>query len=78
MKVVKENLDEFAASPIDLGRTSVVVHTIKTGEAKPFKHELRPISFARRQYFEQEVEKLQAIGAISEADPAHAPMPPGQ
>ena len=49
VEVIKENLDAFAASPIDLGRTSVVVHTIKTGEAKPFRHKLRPIPFARRQ-----------------------------
>ncbi len=73
VEVIKENLDAFAASPIDLGRTSVVVHTIKTGEAKPFRHKLRPIPFARRQYLEQKVEKLLAIGAISQADPGACP-----
>ena len=73
VKVVKENLDAFAASPIDLGRTSVVVHTIKTGDAKPFRHKLRPIPFARRQYLEDEVAKLLSIGAISEADPGACP-----
>ena len=36
IEVVRENLDAFAASPTDLGRTSVVIHTIKTGEARPF------------------------------------------
>ena len=69
VEVIKENLNAFAASPIDLGRTSVVVHTIKTGAAKPFRHKLRLILFARRQYLEQEVEKLLSIGAIMEADP---------
>ena len=48
VEVVKENHDAFAASPTDLGRTSVVVHTIITGAAKPFRHKLRPILFARR------------------------------
>ncbi len=73
VEVVKKNIDAFAASPIDLGRTSVVVHTIKTCEAKPFRRKLRPIPFARRQYLQQEVEKLLAIGAVSEADPGACP-----
>ena len=71
--VVKSNLDAFAASNTDYGRTSVVMHTIKTGEAQPFRHKLRPIPFARRQFLEQEVEKLLAIGAISVADPGACP-----
>ncbi len=71
--VVKEALSAFAGSSIDVGRTSVVVHTIKTGDAIPFRHKLRPVPFARRQYLEQEVEKLLGIGAISEADPGACP-----
>ncbi len=51
----------------------MVVHTIKTNAAKPFRHKLRPIFFAQRQYLEQEVEKLLSIGAISEADPGACP-----
>ena len=47
VEVVKENLGAFAASPTDLGRTSVVVHTIKTNAAKPFRHKLRPIPGSR-------------------------------
>ena len=73
MEVDKENLNAIAASPTDLGRTSVVVNTIKTGNAKPFRHKLRPVPFAIRQYLEQEVEKLLAIGAVSEADSGACP-----
>ena len=73
IEVVRENLDAFAASPTDLGRTTVVIHTIKTGEAHPFRHNLRPILFARRQYLEQEVDKLISIGAVSPADPGACP-----
>ena len=73
IEVVKEALNAFAGSSIDVGRTSVVVHTIKTGDAIPFRHKLRPVPFARRQYLEQEVEKLLGIGAISEADPGACP-----
>ena len=68
VEVVRENVDAFAATPTDLGRTSVVIHTIKTRDSKPFKHKLRPIPFARRQYLEQEVEKLLEVHAISPAD----------
>ena len=73
IEVVRDNLEAFAGSPTDLGRTSVVVHTIKTGLAKPFRHKLRSIPFARRQYLEQEVEKLMSIGAVSPADPGACP-----
>ena len=51
----------------------MVVHTIMTNAAKPFRHKLRPIPFAQRQYLEQEVEKLLSIKAIFEADPGACP-----
>ena len=73
VNVVQENLDAFAAFPIDLGRTSVVIHTIMTGEALLFRHKLRAIPFARRQYLEQEVERLMSFSAISPADPGACP-----
>ncbi len=55
IEVVQENLDAVAASPTDLCRTSVVIHTIKTKEARPIRQKLRAIPFARRQYLKQEV-----------------------
>ena len=73
IEVVRENLDAFAASPTDLGRTSIVIHTIKTGEARPFRHKQRAIPFARRQSLEQEVERLMFVGTISPADPGACP-----
>ena len=73
IEVVRENLDAFAASPTDIGRTSVVIHTIKTGEARPFRQKLRAIPFARRKYLEQEVERLMSVGAIYSADSGACP-----
>jgi hypothetical protein len=73
IQVVTECLDAFAASNVDLGRTSVITHTLKTGEAKPFRHKLRPIPFAKRQFMEQELERLLNIGAISRAEPGECP-----
>ena len=52
ISVVCSKFDAFAALPTDLGHTSVVVLTIKTGDAKPFRHKLRAVPFARRQYLE--------------------------
>ena len=65
--VVRENIDAFAETPTDLGKTSVVIHTIRTSAAKPFKHKLRPIILALRQQLEKEVERLLVVGAISPA-----------
>ena len=73
MEVLRENIDAFAETPTDLRKTSMVIHTIKTGDAKPFKHRLRLISFARRQHLEQEVERLLEVGAISFADTGACP-----
>ena len=73
IEVVCNNLEAFAGSSTDLGRTAVVVHTIKTGEARPLRHKLFPIPFARRQYLEQEVERLISVGAVSPADPGAYP-----
>ena len=68
VEVIKKNFNAFAASPIDLGNTSVVNHTIKIGKAKPFRDKLRPTPLARRQYLKHKMEKLLALEAISEAD----------
>ena len=73
IEVVRENLDAFAASPTDHGRILVVIHTIKTGEARSFRRKLRAIPFARRKYLEQELERLMSVGAISPADPGDCP-----
>ena len=70
IEVVRENLDAFAASPTDFGRTTVVIHTIKTGKAQPFRYRLRLIPFARRQYLEQKVNKLISINSKELADPS--------
>lgn len=45
--IVIWHLDAFAGFPKDLGRTAVVVHTIRTGDARPFSHALRTVPFAR-------------------------------
>ena len=38
--VVRKNIDAFASTSTDFGKTLVVIHTIRTSDAKPFKHKL--------------------------------------
>ena len=71
--IVKRRLDAFAATPTDLGRTKIIEHRIKTGEAQPFKHKLRAVPFSRCKFLEQELERLQAVGAISPAPAGECP-----
>ena len=73
IEIVRKQLDAFAATPTDLGRTSVIVHSIKTGEAHPFRHKLRAVPFAQREFLVKELERLQAVNAISPATPGECP-----
>ena len=73
IEVVCNNLDVFAGSATDLGRTSVVVHTIKNRESKDFRHKLHPILFARRHYLENEVERLITVCALSSKNKGACP-----
>ena len=74
VEIVRDCIDAFAATSNDFGRTDILRHTINTvDDAQPFKHKLRPIPYARRQFLDEEVERLLAIGAISPADPGACP-----
>ena len=68
IEVVLENFDVFASTFTDLRRTFMVIHTINTGDKRPFCHKICPISFARRQYLRKKVDKLILIGAVFHAD----------
>ena len=58
IEIVQQQLDAFAATPTDLGRTSVISHKIKTGEAQPFRHKLRAVPVAQRDFLEKELEHI--------------------
>lgn len=49
------------------------MHHIRTGDSPPFRHTLRTVPFSRRQYLEQEVQRLLTVGAIAGADPGACP-----
>ena len=73
VEVVRRFLDVFAASPMDVGRTHVIRHRIETGENQAFKEKYRPPPLAWRAFLDQEIDRLLAIGHISEADPGECP-----
>ena len=74
VQVFSNSRDAFAASATYLGRTSVVLNRIKmTADAKPVRHQLRAIPYVRRQFLEQDVEKLLAINAVAPANPGECP-----
>ena len=56
----------------DLGRTSLVRHTIRT-TGTPFRDKVRPIPWARRALVETEIQKLQKLGVIAAAQPGECP-----
>lgn len=66
-KLLKDNESVFASSPSDLGQTSVIEHTIDTGDARPIKQNARrpPRSVLDK---EQEIIDLQLeTGVIRES-----------
>lgn len=58
LNIVGRNLNAFAGSAHDFGRTFFITHTIKTGYAKPFQNKLRLILYAHCQYIDKDLEKL--------------------
>ena len=72
--LVRRNLDAFATSPTDVGRTHLVMHKIDIGNNLPFKERVRPVPHSWREFMDQELDKLLAIGAISEANPGDCPF----
>ena len=74
VEIVRKHLKAFAVSPTDVGRTHLATNRIDVGTNPPFKERTRPVPHAWREFLDQELDKLLAIGAIEEADPGDCPM----
>ena len=70
--VLFEHRGAFSVTDSDLGRTSLVRHTIRT-TGTPFRDKVRPIPWARRALVEAEIQKLQKLGVITAAQPGECP-----
>ena len=56
--------DVFALNPLELGRTSLVQHTIKITDPKPFKERYRRIPPHQFEEVQKHLKEMEDIGAI--------------
>jgi hypothetical protein len=76
VRLVTRKLDAFSAGDHDLGRTSLVMHEIDVGDARPSKQRVRRIPFgAAREFVEKETGKHLEAGVIRHsASPWSSPI----
>ena len=65
---LSKNEDVFARSADDLGRTSLVQHTIDTGNARPVKQPPRRVPVHKKHLVTEEVDKMLRRGVIEPCD----------
>ena len=63
-RVFEEYNDVFALNPLELGRTSLVKHTIKVVDPKPFKERYRRIPPHQFEEVRRHLKEMEEIGAI--------------
>ena len=56
--LVYDHQDVFSRSDFDLGRSNLVPHRIDTGDARPFKEQLRRHPLAHLDYIDQQVDQM--------------------
>ena len=63
-QVFEEYSDIFTLNPLELGRTSLVKHTIKVVDPKPFKERYRRIPPHQYEEVRKYLKEMEEIGAI--------------
>ena len=63
-KVFEDYNDVFALTPLQLGRTSLVKHTIKVIDPKPFKERYRRIPPHQYEEVRKHLKEMEAVSAI--------------
>ena len=67
-KCLEDFQDVFSKGDHDIGRTDVVRHQIKTGDAKPIKERPRRHPYSHQQEIQRQVSDLQKRGVIEPSD----------
>ena len=62
---IRNNEPAFSKSEMDIGRTKLVKHSIDTGDARPFKQQLRRHPQAYLEFIDQHVDKMMEKGIVS-------------
>ncbi|MCP3664601.1 MAG: hypothetical protein GY696_19275, partial [Gammaproteobacteria bacterium] len=70
--LVKEFSDVFSHHDGDLGRTSVLKHTIDTGSATPIRQKSYPVPFSQRESIAKHIAKMKEQGVITESQSSWA------
>ena len=63
-RLLRKHNSVFAASPTDLGRTSLMYHRIDIGESGPIRQPMRRVSLEHIPLLKAEVYKLQNAGSV--------------
>ena len=74
-KVFEDYNDVFALNPLELGRTSLVKHTIKVVDPKPFKERYRRILPHQFEEVRKHLKEMEEVGAIRRSNsPCASPV----
>ena len=73
LEIVKRRLAAFAYDDNDLRRTTLIVHTIKTGDAMPFKDRVRVVPLTLHDWLKGELDRYLKADLICEADHGKCP-----
>ena len=71
-QVFEDYSDVFALNPLELGRTSLVKHTIKVVDPKPFKERYRGIPPHQFEEVHRHLKEMEEIGAIRRSNSSWA------
>ena len=71
--VIDRWFEAFEANEDDIGHTTEVEHSIKTGDALPIKERLRLIPHHRRHIAEKELDRYLRLDIVRTADPVKCP-----
>ena len=63
-KLMLQHKNLFAWKPDDFGRTSVITHSIDTGDATPIKQRFYRTSYQNQQFIKEEIQRLLEAGLI--------------
>ena len=67
-QVFEDYSDVFALNPLELGRTSLVKHTIKVVDPKPFKERYRRIPPHQFEEVQKHLKEMEEVGAIQKSN----------
>ena len=72
-EIIRRRLDAFAFDDDDLGQTTMIVHSINTGDAMAFKDRVRSVPLTLRDWLRGELDRFLRADLICETDHCNCP-----